>query len=65
MGDKCTVTSDDDFNGWGFSTAAGYEWRLTHKFAMGLEIEYAYIDVGGSFASANWFVGSWQFNWYW
>ena len=52
-------------NGFGLLGAAGYEWRLTEKFALGPEVEFAYLNVGGAFQTANFVSASVMLNWYW
>jgi hypothetical protein len=54
-----------DDNGFGLLGAFGYEWRLTPKFAMGPEVEFVYLNVGGEFGAANYVSGTWMLNWYW
>ena len=54
-----------DDTGFGLLGAAGYEWRLTEKFALGPEVEFAYLDVGGVFQNANYVSASLMLNWYW
>jgi hypothetical protein len=52
--------------GLGLLGAAGYEVRLSRKFALGPQVDYAYLFVGGDLVdSANFVNGSLQFNWYW
>jgi hypothetical protein len=51
--------------GLGLLGATGYEWRLTEKFAIGPEIELAYLNVGGAFKTANYVSASLMLNWYW
>ncbi len=57
------VSNDDD--GLGLLGALGFEWRLTRKFAMGPEVQFAYLDVGGLVDAANYIDGLLTFNWYW
>jgi hypothetical protein len=54
-----------DDTGFGLLGAAGYEWRLTEKFALGPEVELAYLNVGGAFQTANYVSASVMLNWYW
>ncbi len=56
-----TTTAD----GWGMMGAAGYEWRLTRKFALGPEVQLAYLDVGEGVDTADWFAALLAANWYW
>ena len=59
-----TVTKNE--TGFGLLGAAGYELRLTPMFAMGPQVEYAYLFVEGDFVdAANVVSGSLQFTWYW
>jgi hypothetical protein len=52
-------------SGLGLLGAAGYEWRLTQKFAIGPEVAFAYLNVGGDLESADFVSGHVTFNWYW
>ena len=56
-----TFTASDD--GFGFLVGAGYEWRLTRKFALGPEVDYSYGKVNDdvSFNMVNFTAG---LNWY-
>jgi hypothetical protein len=59
-------TLNKDETGLGLLAAAGYEVRLSRKFALGPQVDYAYLFVGGDLVdSANFVNGSLQFNWYW
>lgn len=52
--------------GFGLQGAMGYEWRLTQKFAMGPQVEYVYLNIGGDLVdTANFFDATLGFNWYW
>lgn len=53
-----------DESGLGLVAAAGYEWRLTRKFALGPHGEFVWMDLG-DVGTANMFGGSLDFNWYW
>lgn len=55
------VTASD--NGFGFLVGAGYEWRLTRKFALGPEISYAYADIADGF-TLNYINTTVGLNWY-
>lgn len=64
MGVPVNVSKTD--NGWAFLAAGGYEWRLTTKFAMGPQVEFVYLGLGGELIDKATIVnGSLQFNWYW
>jgi hypothetical protein len=54
-----------DQSGFGFLAAAGYEWRLTDKFAIGPEIEFVYLSVGDPFKDANYMSATVMMDWYW
>jgi opacity protein-like surface antigen len=56
------VSSDE--TGFGFLVAAGYEWRLTTKFALAPQIEYSYQDLD-ILKSSDVIGGGLGFNWYW
>lgn len=56
-----TISGDD--TGIGLTGAAGYEWRLTRKFAMGPEVNVFWMDVDAG--SANVLGGTLNFDWYW
>jgi hypothetical protein len=52
--------------GFGLQGAMGYEWRLTRKFAMGPQVEFVYLNIGGDLVdTANFFDATLGFNWYW
>jgi Autotransporter beta-domain len=57
-----TVSSDD--TGFAALFAAGYEWRLTRKFAIGPHAEFTYesLDILGT---STMFGGALDFDWYW
>jgi len=64
FGGGLTQTNDD--TGFGLTAAMGYEWRLTGKFALGPQVEFAYLNVGGDVVdTANFFDATLGFNWYW
>jgi hypothetical protein len=56
-----TVTASDD--GFGFLVGAGYEWRLTRRFALGPEISYAYAKIDDEL-SLNYVNTTVGLNWY-
>ena len=60
-------TYSQDQSGLGVLVTAGYEIRLSRKFALGPQIDYAYLGAmeEGIIDSANFVNGSLQFNWYW
>ena len=52
--------------GFAMAAAAGYEWRLTRKFALGPQVEFNYLNIGGDLVdTANFFNTTLGFNWYW
>jgi len=60
-----TTLSKHD-TGFAMSAAAGYEWRLTKKFALGPQVEFVYLNIGGDLVdTANFFDATLGFNWYW
>jgi len=55
-----------DETGFALAGAAGYEWRLTRKFALGPQVEFNYLNIGGDLVdTANFFDATLGFNWYW
>jgi hypothetical protein len=56
-----TLTASDD--GFGFLLGTGYEWRLTRKFALGPELNYAYGKVNDDL-SFNYINATVGLNWY-
>ncbi len=60
-----TAKGEIDDSGFGLIGAVGYEWRLTPKFALGPEVEFVYLNVGGEFGAANYVSGTLMLNWYW
>ena len=59
-------TASKTENGFGLQAGAGYEWRLTRKFAMGPQVEYVYVNIGGDLVdTGNYFDATLGFNWYW
>ena len=64
VGDGYTLSKDE--TGFALAAAAGYEWRLTKKFALGPQVEYNYLNIGGDLVdTANFFDMTLGFNWYW
>ena len=51
--------------GFGLTAGGGYEIRLTTKFAMGLEADYSYLNLGEDLTSGSIVDGLLTFNWYW
>jgi len=43
QGGGVTTTASDD--GFGFLLGAGYEWRLSRKFALGPAVDYSYAKI--------------------
>ncbi|HEX6942597.1 MAG TPA: outer membrane beta-barrel protein [Gemmatimonadaceae bacterium] len=63
-GDGFTLSKDE--TGFALAAAAGYEWRLTKKFALGPQVEFNYLNIGGDLVdTANFFDATLGFNWYW
>lgn len=59
-------TQSKDETGFALAAAAGYEWRLTKKFALGPQVEFNYLNIGGDLVdTANFFDATLGFNWYW
>ena len=58
------VTISDDETGLGLAACAGYEWRLTRKFALGPEVNFFWMDLD-ELGSANMIGGTLNFDWYW
>lgn len=52
-------------SGFGVLAGTGFEQRLTRKFALGIEVDYAYLNVGDDIDSASVINGNVIFNWYW
>jgi hypothetical protein len=51
--------------GVAFGGAAGYEWRLSRRFALGYQMEFNWINVGGELVDkASYADASLCFNWY-
>lgn len=52
--------------GLGLVAASGYEWRLTEKFALGPQLQYAYLGVDNEdLDTANFVSLTAQMTWYW
>lgn len=62
--DLGSITVSGNESGLGAAAAAGYEWRLTRKFALGPEAQFYWMDLE-DLGSANLFGGSLNFDWYW
>lgn len=58
------VKVSDSETGLGLLVAAGGEWRLTKKFALAPQVEFAYQDLD-TLGSSNMIGGGLGFNWYW
>ena len=59
-------TQSKDETGFALALASGYEWRLTKKFALGPQVEFNWLDIGGDLVdTANFFDATLGFNWYW
>jgi hypothetical protein len=56
-----TYTASDD--GFGFLVGTGYEWRLSRKFALGPQFDYAHAKVNDD-VSMNYFNFTVGANWY-
>lgn len=53
-------------NGLGLLGAVGYEWRLTQKFALGPQAQWAYLNIGDQGINNVDFVSlTAQATWYW
>ena len=62
--DGYTLSLDE--YGFGLLGAVGYEVRLSRKFALGPQVDYAHLFLDGDAVnSANFINGSLQFTWYW
>jgi hypothetical protein len=52
--------------GLGLLGAVGYEWRLTQKFALGPQVEWAYLGIDSdAIKSADFVAFNAQATWYW
>jgi hypothetical protein len=60
------LSISDTETGLGLLGALGYEWRLTQKFALGPQFQYAYLNIGGDGTESVDFVSATlQMTWYW
>jgi hypothetical protein len=60
------LSLEETENGLGLLGAVGYEWRLTEKFALGPQAQWAYLDIGEQGLDSVDFVSlSAQATWYW
>lgn len=63
---KSVVTVSDTEYGLGLLGAVGYEWRLTQKFALGPQLQWAYLDINDELTdSIDFFSATAQATWYW
>ena len=61
-----SFTFDDTETGFGALASFGYEWRLTPKFALGPQFQYAYLNIDGDGTESVDFVSlTAQATWYW
>jgi outer membrane autotransporter protein len=58
------VTNKFSDDGFGFLLGAGYEWRLTRKFALGPAVDYSYARVNELDISLNYVNFTLGANWY-
>lgn len=59
-------TFDETETGFGALASFGYEWRLTPKFTLGPQFQYAYLNIDGDGTESVDFVSlSAQATWYW
>jgi hypothetical protein len=57
---------DHTENGLGFLGAVGYEWRLTQKFALGPQVQWAYLSIEDqALKSLDFMSLTAQATWYW
>ena len=60
------VSVSNTENGLGLLAAVGYEWRLTKKFALGPQAQWAYLNIGDQGINSADFVSlTAQATWYW
>jgi hypothetical protein len=60
------IAESKDEVGTAFGLAAGYEWRITKKFALGPQVEYNWVNIGGELIDkASYASTTLGFNWYW
>jgi hypothetical protein len=63
---KSAVTVSDTEYGLGLLGAVGYEWRLTQKFALGPQLQWAYLNINDEITdSIDFFSATAQATWYW
>jgi hypothetical protein len=61
-----TISFEDTEVGLGLLGAVGYEWRLTSKFALGPQVQWAYMNIDGDgMESADFVSLTAQATWYW
>jgi hypothetical protein len=60
------ITFDETETGLGLLGAVGYEWRLTPKFALGPQVQYAFLNIEGDGTDHVDFLSlTAQLTWYW
>jgi hypothetical protein len=60
------ISGTNTDTGIGLLGASGYEWRVTDKFAIGPQVEVAYLGIDGDLIRDPVVLDvSVQFNWYW
>jgi hypothetical protein len=60
------LSIDETDKGVAVLGAAGYEWRLTDKFALGPEVEVFFLGIDGDLVKDVVVVdGAMEFTWYW
>lgn len=63
---KSGITVSDTEYGLGLLGAVGYEWRLTSMFALGPQLQWAYLNIGDAITdSIDYFSATAQATWYW
>lgn len=63
--DSGNTNTESSETGFGFLLAAGYEWRLSRKFALGPHVEFDYQSYGEDVGWSDQISGVLDFNWYW
>jgi hypothetical protein len=59
-------TLSDTEYGLGVLAAAGYEWRLTQKFALGPQLQWVFMNIDDEVTeSIDFFSATVQATWYW
>jgi hypothetical protein len=53
------------YTGFAVDFAPGFEFRMTQKFALGLQGDLVYLDLGEALEDVFGYGLSAQFNWYW